>query len=141
MRIFFTTLFVILVFLVNTNVFAQDSKNNTSSSTQAGIIKLNSNDDKKYSKNEVDTPAITKKFKVHPKLLKECKNGGTVKFTMVLRKSGQVTNVTLENENGCGNVQEEKIIRSLEKLKFTPAVKDGVSVSQLLVGTLQFNLL
>ena len=141
MRFFFITLFVTLVFLANTNVFAQDSKTNTSSTTQADITKLSGNDDRVYSKDEVDTPAVTKKFKVHPKLLKECKNGGTVKFTMVLRKSGQVTNVTLENENGCENIQREKIITSLEKTKFTPAIKDGVPVSQLKVGKLQFNLL
>ncbi len=141
MRIFFTTLFITLVFLVNTNTFAQDSKNKTSPSTQASISKLNSNDDKIYSKDEVDTPAVIKKIKVHPKLLKGCRNGGTVKFTMVLRKGGQVTNITLENDNDCESFQAEKIITSLEKTKFTPAIKDGVSVSQLKIGNLQFNLL
>jgi hypothetical protein len=141
MRIFFTTLFITLVFLVNTNIFAQDSKNKTSASTQASISKPNSNDDKIYSKDEVDTPAVVKKFKVHPKLLKGCKNGGTIKFTMVLRKSGQVTNIALENDNSCESFQAEKIITSLEKTKFTPAIKNGVSVSQLKIGNLQLNFL
>ncbi len=84
---------------------------------------------------------LCKKIKVHPKLLKGCKNGGTIKFTMVLRKSGQVTNIALENDNGCESFQAEKIITSLEKTKFTPAIKNGVSVSELKIGSLQLNFL
>ncbi len=138
MKIFVAASFVTLVFLANTNIFAQESKSNSSS--QASIIKQNSTDEKIYSKDEVDIQAVIKKFKVHPKLLKECIIGGTVKLKIVLSKSGQVTDINFIEKNGCENVDEEKIVPSIRKLKFTPAMKGGVPVSQFIIRILQLSL-
>ncbi len=59
----------------------------------------------------------------------KCDSGGTTIISFVLRKSGKVTDVKVENTAGCK--APEKALAALRKIKFKPAVKDGVPVSQL----------
>ena len=139
MKTLFFILFAILLF-ANTNVSAQKEKSNSSSATQVAN-QTNVAVDKIYSQDEVDTQAVIKKLKVHPKFLKECINGGTVKVKIVLHKSGQVTDVTFVEKNGCANINEEKIIAAIRKVKFSPAIKNGIPVSQFTVKILQFTAL
>ncbi len=134
------TLFFILflaLFFANTNVFAQQEKSNSSSASQT-VNQTNVAEDKIYSKDEVDTQAVIKKLKVHPKLLKECISGGTIKVKIVLHKSGQVTDVTFLEKNSCANIDEEKIIAAIRKSKFSPAIKNGIPVSQFTIKILKF---
>jgi len=129
----FNIILAILLFLFCVeSIFAQEQKTNS--------LEIQSVDDKIYSKDEVDTQAIIKKFKIHPKLMKECIDGGSIKLKIVLHKNGQVTDVSVIEENGCGKIQE-KFFSSIRKLKFIPAIKNGIPVSQFVIRTLKFNVM
>lgn len=125
MKNLFLVLFTIFFFAITT-AFAQSENSNS--------IDMN----KLYSEDEVDTQAIIKKLEVHPKLLKECANGGSVKIKIILHKSGRVTDVEFLEKNNCAGINEEKIIVAVQKTKFSPALKNGFPVTQFTVKTLRF---
>ena len=53
-----------------------------------------------------------------------------VTLRIVLRKSGSVTDVTVVKSSGCSYDQEA--VKTVQKLKFEPAIKAGQQVSQYL---------
>lgn len=136
--------FLSLVFIVITNVsfaantFAQEHTNKPSvPSTEVTA----NNDDKVYSVHEVDKKATLKNLKkVMPSFSpEECRNNATIKVRLVLRKSGQVTDIKVDEVNGCVDV-EKKVIKQLSKLQFSSAAKDGLPVSQSLEMTIEQHL-
>lgn len=92
-------------------------------------------EDKVYSKDEVDVKAKVKNIKeldllrhAKPEEADDCEDGAEVALRAVFHKSGKVTEVTLVKPMGCG--LDEVAVRTVRKAKFTPAVKNGVPVSQ-----------
>ena len=87
--------------------------------------------DKIYAPEDVDTEARLKNAdEIFSQLnaALSCPDGGLIKFTMSLHRSGKVTEVKVERLEGCKTSKApEKILR---KLKFSPAMKDGLKVSQ-----------
>jgi TonB family protein len=65
----------------------------------------------------------------------DCPDGVVLFLKAVLHKSGKVTDIQVVKPINCSF--QEKAIKSVRKIKFTPAIKDGVAVSQYQV--LQFN--
>lgn len=59
----------------------------------------------------------------------DCKDKVEVQLTMVLRKSGKVTNVKVVKSAKCSF--DAKAIQSVKRIKFKRAEKNGVVVSQL----------
>lgn len=132
-------LFTILSF-ASLSAFAQMENTNSSSDKQISA-QTNDSEDKIYSKDEVDTQAVIKKIKVHPKSLKECASGGTIRVKFVLHKSGQITDVIFLEKNNCASINEEKVAEAIRKTKFSPAMKNGIPVSQFTIKIFQFTAL
>ncbi len=86
------------------------------------------NDDPIYSKDEVDVKAKITDL-VRPGLSLDCKRVVEVELTMILRKSGDVTDIKIVKSAKCGF--DKKAIKSVQNMKFNPAQKNGVAVSQL----------
>jgi hypothetical protein len=87
--------------------------------------------DKVYSFNEVEKPAVIQdRDSVIPALhgSLNCSSGGWVKFSYILRRSGKVSNLNVEHSPQCEATPKSLTI--LRKLKFTPALKEGLKVSQ-----------
>ena len=87
--------------------------------------------DKVYSFHEVQKAAVIKdqdsvSSSLHRSL--SCSSGGWVKFSYVLRRSGKVSDLNVEHSPQCDATPKSLTI--LRKLKFTPALKDGLKVSQ-----------
>ena len=131
MRRLFTILFVLLACpALSAAVAAQDL--HTQSVAPADSAKQSAEEDKVYSSDEVDQKA---KFKNLKKIIsglssEECGDKGFIRLKVVLRKSGEVTDITVEARMGCSSHVEEKAIEAVRKLQFTPAMKGGVPVSQ-----------
>jgi TonB family protein len=85
--------------------------------------------EKVYARPEVDTKAIIKKVP-RPKAVQnwDCPAEGEVILQVILHYSGKVTKVELTKGLSCG--YDEKAIAAAQKIKFTPAIKDGQLVSQ-----------
>lgn len=90
-------------------------------------------DEKVYTVHEVDIEAELKNL--DETLLEfqskfSCKDPDTdVTLSMVLNKSGKVTDVNVEISTECAI--PEKAVEELKKLKFTPAMKANVPVNEL----------
>ena len=87
--------------------------------------------DKVYSFNEVEKAAVIQdRDSVSPALHRSlsCSSGGWVKFSYVLRRSGKVSDLNVEHSPQCEATPKSLTI--LLKLKFIPALKDGLKVSQ-----------
>ena len=87
--------------------------------------------DKVYSFSEVEKAAVIQDpDSVSPALHRSlsCSSGGWVKFSYVLRRSGKVSDLNVEHSPQCEATT--KSLTLLRKLKFTPALKDGLKVSQ-----------
>jgi hypothetical protein len=87
--------------------------------------------DKVYSFHEVEKGAVIKdrdsvSSSLHRSL--SCSSGGWVKFSYILRRSGKVSDLNVEHSPQCDATSKSLTI--LRKLKFTPALKDGLKVSQ-----------
>ena len=87
--------------------------------------------DKVYSAQEVQKAAVIRdqdsvSSALHRSL--KCSSGGSIKFSYVLRRSGKVSDLKVEHSPQCEATPKSLTI--LQKLKFTPAVKDGLKVSQ-----------
>ena len=82
-----------------------------------------------YTAKEVDVKAkFTNKTEHLPEVGRDCPREGLVRLRIVLHKSGRVTEVTIIKGTGCSF--DEAAVEAARKLKFTPAVKAGESVSQ-----------
>jgi hypothetical protein len=87
--------------------------------------------DKIYQRAEVDRPAKLKNEEAVLKGVSKmlyCAGGGSVMFTVVLDKSGKVGKIKTEHTDKCEPT--EKGLDLLRTLKFTPAQKANVKVSQ-----------
>jgi TonB family protein len=86
--------------------------------------------EKVYMREEVDTKAVIKKTP-RPKAVWgwDCPSEGEVVLKVILHYSGKVTKVELIKGLSCG--YDEKAIEAAKKIKFTPAIKDGFLVSQI----------
>lgn len=123
--------FIAAVVFLFANSFAQNRKLTflPVSQDQAGKV---SDEDKVYSIKEVQTKAVIKNQKeLDPGRLgfsEDCQSGARVYLTAVLRKSGKVTDIKVKKPAMCSlDAKAAKIVRSI---KFTPAIKGGVAVSQ-----------
>ena len=86
-------------------------------------------DDKVYWAQEVDVKAkIKNKLDSLPTRKSDCPESVQVTLTLVLRKSGKVTDITVLESSGCS--YDREAIKAVSKLKFEPALKDGHPVSQ-----------
>jgi hypothetical protein len=87
--------------------------------------------EKVYSHDEVDKEATIKNiervFSSFKKAL-DCDGEGVVKASYVLRDSGKVTDIKIENTMPCKGT--EKAPSVLRKMRFTPAMKNHLRVSQ-----------
>ncbi len=115
-------LFMLLLFLGNS--FAQNNSSVTS------IQK--SEDEKVYKQSEVDQKAKIIK-RPHPSTDRMCGNdSGFVRVSVVLHKSGKVSDVKSLKSSDCQRFSENSL-NSARKIKFNPAVKDGQPVSVLVM--------
>lgn len=88
------------------------------------------NKDKGYLAGEVDKEAeIRDEDKVFKGFQKEFRcEEGRVKLTLLLHKSGKVTDVETDTTPNCNVSEKGRMI--LQRLKFTPAIKNGAKVSE-----------
>jgi hypothetical protein len=99
--------------------------------TLAAIGIHNSTPDKIYSSDAVDRPAKIRNFdQILPAFKKslDCDGEGVVKTSYVLRKTGKVTDIKIENTMTCKG--KEKAPNVLRRIRFTPAMKNNLRVSQ-----------
>jgi len=84
-----------------------------------------------YSEDEVDVRANILNLRDLMRLgpSPDCRNEAEVTVSMILRKSGEVTDVRVIKSAKCS--LDSKGTKSVKKAKFTPAKKNGVAVSQL----------
>ena len=86
-------------------------------------------DDKVFLAQEVDVKAkIKNKLDSLPTRKNDCPESVEVTLTLVLRKSGKITDITVLQSSGCS--YDREAIKAVSKLKFEPALKDGHPVSQ-----------
>jgi len=119
--------------------FAQVQKSGSHAEPQSSPDKV-ADEDKVYSRKEVDTKVtILNRKEIDPGKLGaslDCQNGAMVILRVVLHKSGKVTEVKIKRSSQCSlDVKAEKAVRSI---KFMPATKDGVAVSQYIEMKFQF---
>ncbi|MCP9493684.1 MAG: energy transducer TonB [Pyrinomonadaceae bacterium MAG19_C2-C3] len=130
-RIQSITMFVVASMFLLSSGFAQNQNPSSSSVSQDKIGKA-SDEDKVYSPKEVDTKAVIKNQKeLDPERLGaaiDCRNGARGVVKAVLRKSGEVTDIKVKIPALCS--LDEKAAKIVSFAKFTPAIKDGVAVSQ-----------
>ncbi len=85
-------------------------------------------DEKIFSQDEVDVKAkVTKSAYVDD--VSGCKDSGFITLRVVLRKSGNVTDIQVVKLSECKTFND-KVIKAIVKIKFNPAIKDGEKVSQ-----------
>lgn len=90
-------------------------------------------EDKVYERSAVDKRAVIHNLRdVMPSFSGECRHKGYIRAKFVLRKTGEVSDISFVKKEGCGKV-EEKVVAALHSLRFTPAEKGGVPVSQYMI--------
>ena|SRR5437588_99578 len=132
-----TFLLVIVIAILSCAGFAQEPKSSPSPQEQPAKPP---EEEKVYSSKEVDTKAVIKnRDSIDPGTSmgysRDCPDGVVLVLKVVLYKTGKVTNIQIVKPINCSF--EEKAIKNVRKVKFTPAIKDGVAVSQY--QTFQFN--
>lgn len=124
--------FLILISL-NSSIRAQESKHNTEAAETCS--------EPIYERKEVSRPAkITSELLVD--LTEEARargREGRVILSVVLCRTGRVTDIIVKKEMPYG--MTEKTVEFIRELKFTPAEKDGQTVSQRQVFEFQFEFL
>lgn len=97
-------------------------------------------DEKVYEAKEVDVRAkiLSKHEPSYTEPARRHKTKGRVILKMVLRSSGEVTDIVAEEELPDGLTEE--CIRVAREIKFEPAIKDGVKVSQYLKAEYFFDV-
>ena len=112
---------------------ARDQQPSSSSLSQDNVGE-STGDDPVYTAKEVNKKAkITNMKKLDPSLLgpsSDCPNESNVALRVILRKSGEVTDIKILRPMRCSF--DEKAVKTVKKIKFTPAIKDGAPVSQYL---------
>ena len=99
----------------------------------AGVGRQAVTEDIVYKRSEVDKRAVIHNLSdVMPSFSGECRHKGYVRAKFVLRRTGEVTDISFIKKEGCGKV-EERVVAALHGLRFTPAEKGGVPVSQDMV--------
>jgi hypothetical protein len=102
----------------------------------ASIQQVNTDDhkDKVYQEDEVDKKAqLRNQDKFLKDFTREFKcddNGGKLGFRLLLHKSGKVTDVKIDISPHCNFSEKGRTV--LRRLKFSPAIKNGVKVSEYL---------
>jgi TonB family protein len=88
-------------------------------------------EDKVYTDDQVDVKAKLKnKTENVPKQPIDCPKKLQVMLRIVLRKSGNVTNVRVVKSSGCS--YDDEAVKAVQMLEFEPAIKAGHRVSQYL---------
>ena len=90
-----------------------------------------SDEDKVYSSKEVTVKAIIKsrpEARYTPTTIDECPEKGSALIRMILHKSGKVKDVKLSRGMSCKF--DSLAAMAARRIKFVPAQKDGVRVSQ-----------
>jgi len=105
-------------------------------SCESDLIQANTDDkDKVYREDEVDKAAQLrnedKLFKSFNSEFKCPDTGGKVAVTLLLHKSGTVTDVKVDVSPDCSVSEKGRTI--LRGLKFSPALKSGAKVSEYLM--------
>jgi TonB family protein len=122
---------IMLTSLPFSAIFAQGQKAATHSEDQQEQQKV-SGEVKVYSQKEVDIKAkILNQKELDPEKwgpCVDCPDGATVVLRVVLHKSGKVTGVKIKRPAQCS--LDAKAVKTVLLIKFTPAVKDGIAVSQ-----------
>ena len=123
--------------------FAQDLEPTRSAGTQEAATVT---DDKIYLESEVDRKAVLGSKKAFVATIEGedmpwgCLDGKrTVQLRLVLHKSGKVTDVEVIKKSGCSEA-DTKAMNIARKLKFRPARKGGVAVSQYLTWGLSMRI-
>lgn len=94
-----------------------------------------SSGDHVYTQREVDQKAIVDRKSLRANIPSglECQTQqGSAVLRVVMRKSGKVTDVALKEKSGCESF-DEKAVQAVQKVKFSPAKKDGIAVSQYML--------
>jgi TonB family protein len=93
-----------------------------------------------YTGREVTRKAVvlSRPAPSYPKGARRNGTHGVVRIRMVLAASGKVENVTVVR--GLPDGLSEEAIKAALKIKFEPALKDGVKVSQYVVVEYNFNV-
>jgi len=96
--------------------------------------------DRVYSAAEVDKKAIIDKFvrDLNAPKPSGCKGQGTILLGAVLRKSGKVTNIKVQQPSSCTKF-EERVTKAVSKTKFKPAQKNGAAVSMYYAFEFNYN--
>ena len=111
---------------------AAQTKNPGPSPTPEKRVKEAPSEDRIYSAKEVDVKAkITRLWEQPPSPGTDCPRRMRlfVAVHAVLRRSGDVTQVELIKESGCDSYDKD-VMKVVRTVKFTPALKDGLPVSQ-----------
>ena len=94
-------------------------------------------DDRVYKQDEVDEKAVVeRKGFIYPSSMGCQEGSGTARVLVVLRKTGQVTDVIFRIKSGCENF-DQQVVKAVRKVRFKPAMKDGQPVSQY--GMFEYN--
>jgi protein TonB len=89
-----------------------------------------SGDDTVYASSNVDVKAVIKLSEHDIPSGEGCKERqGLVLLRAILRKTGKVTDVEIRQTSGCESF-DQRAIKAVKRIKFTPAKKGGVAVSQ-----------
>lgn len=122
------SLFALIVFVTPSLLFAQETRKASPPKQPAAEV-----EEKVYTVQDVDIEAELKNL---DEVLQEfqskfnCKDPDTeVTLSIVLNKSGKVSDVKVEISTECS--VPEKAVEELKKIKFTPAIKADVPVSEL----------
>jgi TonB family protein len=89
-------------------------------------------EDRVYRQSEVDEKAVLDRKSWRANIPKGYRCGerqGTVRLRVVLHKSGEVADVAVSSKSNCEEF-DRTAIKAARKVKFTPAKRDGVAVSQ-----------
>ena len=128
--IFFAVASIIFVFAVT---FGSTAKSQDNSNTAV-------DNDRIYKGGEVDKKAVLDKkhWEMNAPSPEGCKGSSTVTLGAVLRKSGKVTNIRVSEPGSCPDF-EKRAIKTVERVKFKPAIKDGAPVSTYMQFEFNFN--
>lgn len=99
-------------------------------------------DDKVYGSSQVDKKAVidSKSWVASAPSAAGCgKRQGSVLLKVILRKSGKVTDVVVHTPSRCESF-DERAVKAAQKVKFKPAQKGGVPVSEMRVFQYNYNV-
>ena len=98
-----------------------------------------SDDERVYTHREVDEKAVVDKSNPSFPSAKGCRGEGRVLLRVILHKSGKVTEVETRRGAKCKGYLE-RAIEAVRQVKFKPAKKGGVAVSQYAMFEYNYNV-